>query len=101
MLFWIYLLTTVVWMVFLIDFMTGIRKIPSLSSAGLSDSKEYISVIIAAKDEETTIPQTLETLIHQTKSPDEIIVVNDRSEDRTGALIDEAAAAIHRSSLFT
>ncbi|MYL19688.1 glycosyltransferase [Halobacillus litoralis] len=92
MLFWIYLLTTVVWMVFLIDFMTGIRKIPSLSSAGLSDSEEYISVIIAAKDEETTITQTLESLIHQTKSPDEIIVVNDRSGDRTGALINEAAA---------
>ncbi|WP_027955483.1 glycosyltransferase [Halobacillus kuroshimensis] len=94
MLFWIYVLTAVVWFVLLVDFKTGIRKVPFLSSAGLSHSEPVadISIIIAAKDEETAITQTLDSLVQQTLPPNEIIVINDRSTDKTGTWIDEAAA---------
>lgn len=42
-----------------------------------------ISVIIPARNEEKNLPYLLESLQRQTKIPDEIIVVNDHSEDRT------------------
>ena len=51
-----------------------------------------ISVIVAARDEERTLPALLAALSAQTYQNREVIVVDDRSTDRTGRLIGEAAA---------
>jgi chlorobactene glucosyltransferase len=51
-----------------------------------------VSIIIPAKDEEGQIARCLESVVAQ-KYPDfEVIAVNDRSTDRTGAILDEIAS---------
>lgn len=46
-----------------------------------------LSIIIAVKDDETEIGETLETLLRLTYDPLEIIVVVDRSTDKTEAIV--------------
>ena len=48
-----------------------------------------VSVIIPARDEERTIERTVRAFLAQTYPELEIIVVNDRSVDRTGAILAE------------
>lgn len=60
------------------------------------DNPPRISVIVAAKDEEHNIRLCVESLCRQDYPDLEIIVCNDRSEDRTGAILDELAAADNR-----
>ncbi|MEV0400122.1 glycosyltransferase [Actinoallomurus sp. NPDC050550] len=45
-----------------------------------------LTVIVPAHNEEEGLPATLESLLSQTVPPDEIIVVDDGSTDRTGAV---------------
>jgi len=45
-----------------------------------------LSVIIPARNEEASLPHLLESLRNQTLQPDEVIVVNDGSSDRTGEI---------------
>ena len=47
----------------------------------------FVSVVIPARDEERTIERTVRALLAQTHEPLEVIVVNDRSTDRTGAIL--------------
>ncbi len=51
-----------------------------------------ISVVIAAKDEAENIETCVRTMMDQDYPDFELIVVNDRSSDRTGAILDELAA---------
>lgn len=94
--FWVFVGLILVWTILLTDFLLGIRKIPKLEHTVPSQTSELISVIIAAKDEEDSIHETLHTLANQKNVEIEIIAVNDRSNDRTGEIIDEAAA-LHSS----
>ncbi|WP_028550100.1 glycosyltransferase [Paenibacillus sp. UNC451MF] len=48
-----------------------------------------VSVVIAAKEEEASIVETVKHLLHQTYSRLEIIAVNDRSQDGTGRKLEE------------
>ncbi len=48
-----------------------------------------VSIIIAAKEEESTIADTVKHLLDQTYPRIEIIAVNDRSRDSTGRKLDE------------
>ncbi|WLR46346.1 glycosyltransferase family 2 protein [Halobacillus litoralis] len=90
--FWVFFGLLFVWMILLVDFLLGIRKIPRLEDTVPSQTDELVSVIIAAKDEEDSIRETLHTLAHQKNVRCEIIAVNDRSSDRTGEFIDKTAA---------
>jgi chlorobactene glucosyltransferase len=47
----------------------------------------FVSVIIPARDEERTIERTVRALLAQTHQALEVIVVNDRSTDRTGEIL--------------
>ena len=47
---------------------------------------EKISVVVPAYNNETWLPRCLESLLAQTHSDMEIIVVNDGSKDGTGAV---------------
>ena len=51
--------------------------------------KDKVSVIMAARNEESTIAQSIESLLNQTYKNIEIIVVNDGSTDRTGEIAKE------------
>ena len=68
------------------------------SSQNLSDTKgpdperwPKLSVVVAALNEEATIEPALRSLAACSYPNLEIIVVNDRSTDRTGAIIDAVA----------
>ncbi|MCX6141998.1 MAG: glycosyltransferase [Ignavibacteriales bacterium] len=61
----------------------GIRRLHQSSFAG----KPLVSVIVAARNEQANISGLLECLVHQDYPMYEIIIVNDRSTDRTAAII--------------
>ncbi|MGA8539854.1 MAG: glycosyltransferase family 2 protein [Terriglobales bacterium] len=52
-----------------------------------------VSIIVPARNEEENIRETLSQLLKLDYSNYEIVAVNDRSTDRTGAIMDEVAAA--------
>ena len=56
-------------------------------------STPHISVVMPAYNAEQYLPSTLRSILSQTFSEFELIVVDDGSEDRTAAIIDEFAAA--------
>jgi cellulose synthase/poly-beta-1,6-N-acetylglucosamine synthase-like glycosyltransferase len=50
----------------------------------------FVSVIVAARNEEKTIHQLLECLLQQTYAQYEIIIINDRSTDDTRTMLEDA-----------
>lgn len=81
---------------------------PILSSAdiaGASKPPPRLTVLVAGKDEEANIGACLEGLLAQDYPEFEVIAVDDRSGDRTGAIMDAVAArnsrlkALHIKSL--
>ena len=72
----------------------GARKLRRLSNVppleGHSGPK--VSVIVAARNEELNIEQSLRSLLRLDYEPLELLVVNDRSTDRTGEILDRVAA---------
>ncbi len=57
-----------------------------------------VSVIIPARNEEENLPHLLESLKHQTRAPQEIIVVDDCSADRTGEIAASYGARVIRGT---
>ena len=56
-----------------------------------SASSPKLSVLVAAKEEEETIETCVRTMLDQDYPNYEVIAVNDRSEDRTGKILDQLA----------
>jgi len=52
-----------------------------------TSEQPFVSVIVAARNEEINIPELLKCLMHQTYKQCEIIIVNDRSNDGTAERI--------------
>ncbi len=90
--FWITLLLAPIWLRRHIDLWRG-RREPVLrpDEPGPADTPS-VSFLVAAKDEEPNIRRCVEGLLRQDYPDLQVIVVNDRSSDRTGAIIDELAA---------
>ena len=70
------------------------RRLPALSELGTADpydgandSRVQCSVIVAARDEESRIEDTVRHLLAQRGIQLEVIVVDDRSTDRTGEIL--------------
>lgn len=55
-----------------------------------------ISIVVAARNEERNISEALLSLLHLDYPDYELIVVDDRSEDRTGEILDRMAARFKR-----
>ena len=62
-----------------------------------SATRPTISIVVPARNEETNIPNLLTSLKGQLKAGDEIIVVNDRSEDKTAAVAEQEGAKVINS----
>jgi cellulose synthase/poly-beta-1,6-N-acetylglucosamine synthase-like glycosyltransferase len=78
----------VVWTVFLIDAILGFRNLDSLEGeANLMDGP-LLSVIVAARNEEKQIKASIQSQLKQTYQSIEWILVNDRSTDHTGRIIE-------------
>jgi glycosyltransferase involved in cell wall biosynthesis len=71
------------------------RRLPALSElgtadpcGGANDGRVQCSVIVAARDEESRIEDTVRHLLAQRDARLEVIVVDDRSIDRTGEILE-------------
>ncbi|MFH1745635.1 MAG: glycosyltransferase [Planctomycetota bacterium] len=92
--FWIMVLIAVVWLRRHIDLYRG-RREPCLTERdadGLPPEPPSLTVLVAAKDEEANIGRCLAGLLAQDYPHLQIVAINDRSDDRTGDIIDELAA---------
>lgn len=67
-----------------------VRDLPA--GLALPEQAPLVSVIVAAKEEQDSIQETIRHLYHQTYRRMEIIAINDRSNDSTGARLDELKA---------
>lgn len=65
----------------------NLRVIPRLRAGDVPPREPLVSVIIPARDEERVIERTVRALLAQTYAALEVIVVDDRSSDRTGRIL--------------
>jgi 4,4'-diaponeurosporenoate glycosyltransferase len=67
------------------------------SSVNRNTRNPSVSIIIPARNEEYTLPNLLNSLSGQLSSEDEVIVVDDHSEDRTKAVAEKSAVKVLES----
>ena len=93
--FWTALLGIIAfgWIAGAIELALGVRTIPALESvAPLKDSECLpVSILFAGRDEAEKLPGAIETMLSLDYPSYEVIAVDDRSEDATGAILDAAA----------
>lgn len=72
----------------------GSRRIDFLrnTSASLPQKAPTVTVIAAARNEEKNLREALHSLLALDYPPLQLLLVNDRSEDQTGTILDELAA---------
>src|SRR5262245_64676495 len=78
------------------------KAIPRLSSVSPTLSGETlpsVSVVVAVRNEASTVGAALTSLLAQDHPDMEVIVVNDRSTDATGAILADVAARQHPHQL--
>ncbi|MDF2814755.1 MAG: nucleotide-diphospho-sugar transferase, partial [Paenibacillus sp.] len=82
--------TLLYWMFMLIQTLVGIKLLrPLPRNSNTPHKTPLVSIILAAKEEETTIRDTVQHLLKQDYGRFEIIAVNDRSQDSTGRKLEE------------
>jgi glycosyltransferase involved in cell wall biosynthesis len=88
-----------VWLSRLVDAALGMRKVADISrpewdrKPATPKGNPRVSIIVPARNEEEHIGPALTTLLKLDYDNYEVIVVNDRSTDRTGEVIDRIASA--------
>ncbi len=97
-LFWLALITLCLLVVITIEFALGNRSLQRLSEAPPIDmaNAPSVSVVVAARNEERNIEAALQSLLRLDYSKIEFIVVDDRSSDETGQILDRMAAQDQR-----
>lgn len=78
----------------------GLRTLPTLRGTRpvARELARPVSIVVAARNEERHIEAALGTLLAQDYPELEVIVVDDRSNDRTGAILDRVADRWRRES---
>ena len=81
------------WLALAIDAGFGVRNIPSLYRAAplVDDECPTVSILFAARDEQEKLSDALATFLTLDYPRYEVVAVDDRSEDTTGAILDAAA----------
>ena len=98
MLLWLAMTTFLLWLVTALDIMVGNRKVRALRdlSPQQPTGAPRVSVIVAARNEARNIRAALTSLLQLSYPDFELIVVDDRSDDGTGAILDAMASAAPR-----
>jgi glycosyltransferase involved in cell wall biosynthesis len=86
-------LIAIAWIVQFVEIAIGVSSIPSLEDAPpLEDSEcPQVSVLVAGRDEADKLPGALATFLALDYPRYEVIAVDDRSADSTGAILQAAA----------
>jgi glycosyltransferase involved in cell wall biosynthesis len=83
------ILNILFWGVLLTDAYIGFRTLHRLEDIEIKDSDgPLVSIIVAARNEEAAIIESFQTLLKQNYPKIEWIVINDRSTDKTGFLLE-------------
>ena len=90
-LFWLAVITAILYTVVALDVFVGNRSVGALRDVAASPPPDapLVSIITAARNEERNIREGLRSLLAVDYPNIEFIVVNDRSEDATGRILDE------------
>jgi cellulose synthase/poly-beta-1,6-N-acetylglucosamine synthase-like glycosyltransferase len=98
LLFWIALATLLLTVLCALELALGNRRVVALRDVPPADGGALprVSVIVAARNEARNIEEALQSLLRLSYPDYELIVVNDRSEDATGEILDAAASRHNR-----
>jgi chlorobactene glucosyltransferase len=81
------LIVFIAWLLAFVRTITNLVLIPRLRAGAVPPHEPLVSVIIPARNEADSIARTVRALLLQTYRHLEVIVVNDRSTDETGAIL--------------
>ncbi|MEW6128867.1 MAG: glycosyltransferase family 2 protein [Acidobacteriota bacterium] len=97
-LFYLALITAILWLIFLVELAIGNRSIVFLKDINplAAPTPPKVSVIIPACNEARNIREALQSVLHQDYPNIEFIVINDRSIDHTGEILNEMARSDSR-----
>src|SRR5512136_2651698 len=93
-LFWLAVLTATLYTLIALDVLIGNRSIRSLRGlpAAPPANPPMVSIITAARNEDRNIREALSSLLSLNYPNVELIVVDDRSGDGTGVILEQMAA---------
>ncbi|MDD5226941.1 MAG: glycosyltransferase family A protein, partial [Candidatus Omnitrophica bacterium] len=77
--------------------LSELKQAPTLKLTGPAHRQGKVSILIPAKNEERNIADCVKPLLAQLREDDEILVINNCSEDRTEAILKELGAVEIRS----
>jgi cellulose synthase/poly-beta-1,6-N-acetylglucosamine synthase-like glycosyltransferase len=86
-------LSIVVWLVIFIDAKIGLQRIDRLENEPASQDGPLVSIIVAARNEEKGVKESLQSQFSQSYGHLEWILVNDRSTDTTPIIMNEMQSA--------
>lgn len=100
--FWLGIIIVSIYTIVGLELAIGSRKIRFLRdiSPAANSPLPSVSIIVAARNEERNIRKALQSLLNLDYPQLELIIVNDRSEDRTGVILDEMATEDSRLEIL-